>query len=66
MRPLSTTEAAHELGVSQSRVRQLIGQQRIAVEKIGGRNFMWLADLAAVRQRPNGRPRLRTNLVRAS
>jgi excisionase family DNA binding protein len=66
MRPLSTTEAARELNVSQSRIRQLIAQQRIAVEKIDGRNFIWLADLAAVRLRPNGRPRVRTKLIGAA
>jgi excisionase family DNA binding protein len=52
---LAVSDAAHELGVNESRVRALIGAGELDAEKIGGR---WLIESAAVarRKREQSRP----------
>lgn len=54
---LSTTDAAVELGVNNSRVRQLILEHRLPATKIGKQWLVQASDLDKVRQRKNGRPR---------
>lgn len=54
---LTTVEAARQLDISPGRVRQLIMEGRLPTEKVGRQHLIALRDLAAVRIRPNGRPR---------
>lgn len=57
MRVLSTADAAKELGVNGSRVRQLILAGRLKAQKLGKLTWLILPkDLDAVRHRKNGRP----------
>lgn len=53
---ISTTEAAKRLGITPGRMRQLVAARRIKAELIAGRNHVRIADLATLKNRPNGRP----------
>ena len=52
-RLLAVSDAAHELGVHESRVRALIDTGELDAEKVGGR---WLVDAAAVSRRKREQP----------
>jgi excisionase family DNA binding protein len=54
---VSVPEAAKLLGVSPSRVRQLIGEQRIIATKVGRDNFLLKKDVDAFDKKDVGRPR---------
>jgi hypothetical protein len=54
---LTTAMAGKELGIQESRVRQLILAGRLKAEKLGGTWAILPAALEAVRVRKNGRPR---------
>jgi len=59
---LTTTEAAHVLGVSSARVRQLIADGRLAAARLGRDYLIEAADvrtLSLLLRRP-GRPRKKT------
>lgn len=53
---LTTEQAADKLGVSASRVRQLIIDGRLPAIKLGRDNLIREADLKLVRDRKAGRP----------
>jgi excisionase family DNA binding protein len=59
MNLLTTAQAAHELGVQPSRVRQLISAGRLKASRFGRDLVIDRADLKAVRVRKTGRPRKR-------
>lgn len=54
---LTTNDVAQELGVSRIRVLQLIGEGRLAAEKMGRDWVIKREALAAVKDRKMGRPR---------
>ena len=54
---LTTTQAARILGVSPSRVRQLILANRLPATKIGRDLFVKEHDLVLVKNRKHGRPK---------
>ena len=58
---ITTNEAAEILGVSRRRVIALIEQGRLTARKFGGVYAIARADLAAVRERKNGRPQQAKN-----
>ena len=58
---LTTKQAAEILGVSPRRVIALIEQERLNAVKFGGVYLIARADLAAVRERKNGRPQQAKN-----
>jgi len=55
---ITTTQAAEELGVTPSRVRQLILEGRLPAHKIGRDLFIVKEHLSMVANRKAGRPRL--------
>lgn len=55
---LTTQQAADELGISPLRVRQLIHAKRLKATKAGRDWLIQPRDLATVRTRTPGRPRL--------
>ena len=57
--PLTVTDAAAALGVGRSRVLQLIRSGRLPAEKIGMQFLIQRKDLAAVRVRKVGRPKIK-------
>ncbi len=60
MRPdenyISTSEAAQALGISRQRVLQLIKNERLKATKFANIFMIRRVDLAAVEDRPQGRP----------
>lgn len=54
---VTTAQAADELGVNPSRVRQLITQGRLRTRKVGRDHLITRAELEEVRQRPAGWPK---------
>ena len=54
---LTTSQAAAKLGVSISRVQQLIKAKRLPAEKVGRDFIIQPKDLAKVRNRKPGRPK---------
>lgn len=56
---IGSQTVAEELGVSLRRAQQLIGSGRLKASRLGGNWAVRRGDLAAVRHRPTGRPRLR-------
>jgi excisionase family DNA binding protein len=63
--PLTTQQAAADLGVSQGRVNALIAAGRLKAQKIG---MQWLIDkkeLAKVRNRKPGRPKGRSKSTKS-
>jgi excisionase family DNA binding protein len=57
MKLLTTKEAAERLGVSVTRVQQLILAKRLPAEKMGRDYFIQEDDLKLVADRKRGRPR---------
>ena len=57
MTPLTTAQAAAELGVSPSRVLKLIEAGRLPAQKFGHAYLIQKKDLAKVRVRKTGRPK---------
>jgi excisionase family DNA binding protein len=55
--PLTTQQAADELGVTQSRVIAMIGAGRLKASKVGMQWLIDRKDLAKVRNRKPGRPK---------
>jgi len=53
---LTTEEAAHELGVTPSRVRQMIRSGQLPAKRFGKAHLILESDLEGVRERPIGRP----------
>jgi excisionase family DNA binding protein len=53
---LTTNEAAHKLGVTAGRVRQMIVEGQLPATKMGRDNFIKEADLKLVEHRKVGRP----------
>jgi len=64
MRILSTCQAANELGISPRRVNALIADGRLPAQKIGTVHLINAADLDKVRDRPTGRPPMKTKPAR--
>lgn len=56
MNLITTKQAAAELGISDSRVRQLILAERLKAERVGSQLLIRPRDLDAVRERKPGRP----------
>jgi excisionase family DNA binding protein len=56
-RPISTEEAAAELGISRRRIAAMILNKQIPTRRIGRSLYVYQADLDAVRIRKPGRPR---------
>lgn len=56
MKLLTTKEAAGKLGVTQTRVQQLILEGRLPAQKMGRDNFIKEVDLKLVADRKPGRP----------
>jgi excisionase family DNA binding protein len=54
---ITTGDAAHRLGVSVRRVRELITDKRLPADKIGRDYLINERDLVLVRDRKPGRPR---------
>ncbi len=54
---LTTQEAAEKLGVTDSRVRQLILEGRLPAQKFGRANMIREEDLNLVKDRKPGRPK---------
>ena len=54
---LSTADTALMLGVSVTRIMQLMKSGRLQAWKIGGNYLFARADVRAFRKRPTGRPR---------
>jgi len=62
---ITTTQAAHILGVNQSRVRQLILAGRLPAQKIGRDWMIEEKSLDSLKNRKSGRPTTKiTNQVR--
>ena len=57
MEYLTTKQAAEKLGVTESRIRQLIAEGRLTSEKLGHINVILEKDLAKISPRPIGRPK---------
>jgi excisionase family DNA binding protein len=57
MTSLTTQQAAERLGVTVSRVRQLVLQGRLPAEKFGRDLMIKESDLSLVADRKTGRPR---------
>lgn len=57
MKYLTTTQAAELLGVTPSRVRQLILAGRLPAQKIGRDLFIKEQDIIIFKKRPVGRPK---------
>ncbi|HEX8634686.1 MAG TPA: helix-turn-helix domain-containing protein [Pyrinomonadaceae bacterium] len=57
MKLLTTKEAAERLGVTVTRVQQLIGEGKLPAEKMGRDYFIKEDDLKLVADRKRGRPR---------
>ncbi len=57
MEYLTTKQAAEKLGVTESRIRQLIAEGRLKSEKLGHINVILEKDLAKIAPRPIGRPK---------
>ena len=57
-RYLTTAAVAARLGVTLSRVRQLVIAGRLRSRKIGRDHYFLPRDVAAFRPRPKGRPRI--------
>lgn len=55
--PLTTAQAATELGISKSRVVALIAAGRLPAQKVGMQYLIQRKDLAKVRVRKPGRPK---------
>jgi len=53
---ISTSDAARHLGITRQRVLQLIRNERLKAEKFASVYMIRRADLAAVEDRPQGRP----------
>ncbi len=53
---ISTNDAAQHLGITRQRVLQLIKHDRLKAEKFANVYMIRRADLAAVEDRPQGRP----------
>jgi excisionase family DNA binding protein len=53
---ISTNDAAHELGITRQRVLQLIKHERLKAERFANVYMIRRSDLAAVADRPTGRP----------
>jgi excisionase family DNA binding protein len=53
---LTTEEAAHALGITTSRVRQMIRAQQLPATRFGKAHLIYERDLELVRERPIGRP----------
>ncbi len=53
---LTTEEAAQSLGVTPSRVRQMIRAGQLPATRFGKSHMIYERDLDAVRDRPVGRP----------
>ncbi len=53
---LSTNDAAQHLGITRQRVLQLIKSERLRAEKFANVYMIRRVDLAAVEDRPQGRP----------
>jgi excisionase family DNA binding protein len=58
---LSTAQAAEELGLSINRVNVLLNSGRIPASKLGWAWMIRRGDLEAVRNRPTGRPRKKSD-----
>jgi excisionase family DNA binding protein len=56
MKQLTTEEAAHALGITTSRVRQMIRAQQLPATRFGKAHLIYEKDLELVRERPIGRP----------
>jgi excisionase family DNA binding protein len=56
MKQLTTEEAAQVLGVTPSRVRQMIRAQQLPAIRFGKAHLIYEKDLALVEERPVGRP----------
>ncbi len=56
MKLLTTKEVAERLGVTQTRVQQLILEGRLPAQKMGRDNFVKESDLKLVAERKVGRP----------
>jgi excisionase family DNA binding protein len=57
MKLLTTKEVAERLGVTVTRVQQLIGEGKLPAEKMGRDYFIKEDDLKLVAERKRGRPR---------
>jgi excisionase family DNA binding protein len=57
MKLLTTKEAAERLGVTVTRIQQLIGEGKLPAEKMGRDYFIKEDDLKLVADRKRGRPR---------
>lgn len=57
MEYLTTKQAAEKLGVTESRIRQLIAEGRLKSEKLGHINVILEKDLGKIAPRPIGRPK---------
>lgn len=53
---LTTREAAEKLGVTDSRIRQLIAEKRLPAQKFGHVNMIDEKDLELVKDTKRGRP----------
>lgn len=56
MNTLTTEEAALALGVTPSRVRQMIRSGQLPATRFGKAHVIYVKDLALVQERPIGRP----------
>jgi excisionase family DNA binding protein len=57
MNRITAADAARKLGVTRTRVNQLIRSGRLPAEKVGMQYLIKPADLAKVKDRKPGRPR---------
>lgn len=56
MNQLTTEEAAQALGITPSRVRQMIRAGQLPATRFGKAHLIYEKDLALVQERPVGRP----------
>ena len=63
MNLLTTQDAAERLGVSQSRIYQLIDEERLPAQKVGRDYLIDANDLKLVENRKAGRPKKNKRLV---